>query len=146
MSKQQDPSYSMHYLGSTDAYDVYDVIIYPSLLDSHIVQNEYKQELRANLEQAKRNNRRVWNAVHLSRMSMKEMVSLTYRIVLPFLREPLQFKVYDVSDVTIGDEQTRMLDRLVRSTFQMTTVATRDEALPPGFKPTIEGGGDHHDG
>lgn len=138
MTIQSPPTYTITFLGSNDLYDVYDVVIYPDLLRDGDAQARYMQEVQENLQRAKAERRKVWGAVDLSRLSIGQLVSLTYKTVLPFIRKPMVFKVYGTNKQPLEDEEVRTLDWLVRHSFKMAIVQGRDAALPPNFVPHPE--------
>lgn len=127
------PAYSLTYLGSNDLYDVYDVVIYPELVINVSAQAEYKQHVMRNLEDAKQNRRKIWGAVDLSRLNLSQLITLAYRVTLPFIRQPMIFKVYGVGNLPDQDEGMRTLDWLLRQTFRMAVMPNRAAALPPRF-------------
>lgn len=127
------PTYRMTYLGSTEVYDVYDVVIYPGLVNNPAALAHYKRDVYGNLERAKAQRRKVWGAVDLSRLGPGMLIALAYRTVLPFIREPMVFKVYGTREVSIPDENTRTLSWLMHNTFKMGVKPDRQAALPPGF-------------
>ena len=129
----QAPTYTINFLGSTDLYDVYDVVIYPALLSDRAAQTRYKQHVQNNLTRAQQHRRSIWGAVDLSRLSLPQLIVLAYRLTLPFIRQPMIFKVYGVGVLPEQDESTKMLDWLMRHTFRMAVVANRAAALPPRF-------------
>lgn len=130
----RQPAYSLTYLGSTALYDVYDVVIYPLLVNDSAAQNAYKQQVRRNLDEARLNRRKVWGAVDLSRLNVTQLITLAYRITLPFIRQPMVFKVYGVAVLPENnDERTKTLDWLLRQTFRMAIMPNREAALPPHF-------------
>lgn len=130
------PAYRITYLGSTDLYDVYDVVIYPRLVSDVQAQASYKRRVQRDLEEAKLNRRKIWGAVDLSRLSLPQLVTLAYRVTLPFIRQPMVFKIYSVGNVRYEDENTRTLDWLLRQTFRMALMPNREAALPPRFVVT----------
>lgn len=131
------PAYRITYLGSTDLYDVYDVVIYPALVSDAQAQAVYKQQVMRNLEEAKLNRRKVWGAVDLGRLNLHQLITLAYRTTLPFIRQPMVFKVYGVGNLRYDDEGTKMLDWLLRQTFRMAVMPSREAALPPRFVVTL---------
>jgi hypothetical protein len=138
MTTGSPPTYTITFLGSSELYDVYDVVIYPDLLRDADAQARYKQQVQENLARAKAERRKVWGAVDLSRLSLGQLVSLTYKTVLPFIREPMVFKVYGTDKQSLEDEEVRTLDWLVRHSFKMAIVKSRVAALPPNFVPQPE--------
>lgn len=126
-------AYRITFLGSTELYDVYDVVIYPGLVRNADALLLYKQGVFGNLERAKLQRRKVWGAVDLSRLNTGQLITLAYRTVLPFIREPMIFKVYGIMPLTALDESTKTLNWLMQHTFKMGIMPSRDAALPPGF-------------
>jgi hypothetical protein len=124
------------YLGSNDLYDVYDVVIYPALVSDVQAQTEYKRHVMRNLDEARLNRRKVWGAVDLSRLNITQLITLAYRVTLPFIRQPMVFKVYGVGPLPDQDESARTLDWLLRQTFRMALMPNRAAALPPRFVVT----------
>lgn len=128
-----ESAYRITYLGSTDVYDVYDVVIYPELVSDAQAQATYKRQVMRNLEEAKLNRRKVWGAVDLSRLNLPQLITLAYRTTLPFIRQPMVFKVYGVGNMRYEDEGIKTLDWLLRQTFRMAVMPSREAALPPRF-------------
>jgi hypothetical protein len=125
--------YTITWLGSTDLYDVYDVVIDPALIRDGPALARYREQVSANLERARQAQRKVWGAVDLSRFSVPQLIALAYKAVLPFIREPMIFKVYGTRQVNGLDENTRTLSWLMMNKFKMVVVDSRADALPSGF-------------
>ena len=134
MSDTTPPSvFEITYLGSTELHDVYHVAIYPGLVGDLEAQHEYKQQVIGALTQAKNSQRNIWVVVDLSHLTTGQFVNLSYRIGLPFMREPMTVKAYGMGHLVVHDAATKSLDWLIRHTFRMEMVANRKAGLPPGF-------------
>lgn len=125
------PVYEITYLGNTELHDVYHVAIYPALVGNLEAQSQYKQQAVQALKQAKSNWRNIWVAVDLGHVTTAQLINLSYRIGLPFMHEPMTIKAYGIGNIVIHDAATKSLDWLMRHTFKMEMVATREAALPP---------------
>lgn len=125
------PTFEITYLGNTELHDVYHVAIYPALVGNLEAQNQYKQQVFHALAQARSSQRNIWVAVDLRHITVAQLINLSYRIGLPFMREPMTIKAYGMGHIVVKDAATKSLDWLIRHTFKMEMVATREAALPP---------------
>lgn len=125
------PIFEITYLGNTELHDVYHVAIYPTLVGNLEAQNQYKRQVAHALAQAKSSQRNIWVAVDLRHITVAQLINLSYHIGLPFMREPMTIKAYGMGHVVVKDTATKSLDWLIRHTFKMEMVATREAALPP---------------
>lgn len=134
MSDTTPPSvYEITYLGSTELHDVYHVAIYPGLVGNLEAQRQYKQHVTEALTQAKNSQRNIWVVVDLGHITTGQFVNLSYRIGLPFMREPMTVKAYGMGHIEVKDAATKSLDWLIRHTFKIEMVANRKAGLPPEF-------------
>ncbi len=133
-------AFAIRLAGSMPAYDVYDVVLYPQLVSDRAAQEAYKMLVRTNVSHARAAGRKAWAAVDLSHLQLNQMISLVYRIVLPFVRTPMIAKVYGSGPVreTELDDNMSMVAHVLRSAFRYALVDDRAAALPPGFVPPAE--------
>ena len=134
-------AYSFVFLGSTDRYDVYEMVFYPALLENEHAIMAYKNELSQLLVRAKAADHKAWMVVDLSQLLPKHMLGVTYRLALPFIRSPLIAKTYGttVLDDAILDKNMSLLSHIMRISFRHAVVANRKAALPPNFVPLNDG-------
>ena len=130
-------AYSFVFLGSTDRYDVYEMVFYPALLENEHAIMAYKNQLSQLLVRAKAADHKAWMVVDLSQLLPKHMLGVTYRLALPFIRSPLVAKTYGMHpDVDPALQQdVGLLRQITRISFGHAVVANREAALPLGFMP-----------
>ena len=132
-------AYTITFLGSTAHYEVYEVVLYPALLNNEDALAAYKQQLTKNLVRIKTTGRKGWGVIDVSRLSVGQIISLTYRLALPFVRAPMVVKSYgrDPFDETAFSEDTRLMVHIFRIAFRYALLPSREAALPPDFVPNV---------
>ena len=77
-------TYTMVYLGSNAQYDVYDIVLYPTLLADDQTLKAYKDDLSQTIVRAKAAGRKFMNSLsHIMRISFRHAVMPSCKAALP---------------------------------------------------------------
>ena len=134
---EYEGAYTMTFLGSTDRYDVSDLVLYPGIIEDAQAIAACKAQLFDNVYRAKANGRKMWIMVDLSQLTAQQRIGIAYRFVLPFVRTPMIAKTYGVTPLTApeADKDWGILQQIMRVAFRHAVMPSRAAALPPGFVP-----------
>lgn len=130
-------TYVMVYLGSTTQYDVYHIVLYPGVLKNEQAVAAFKQQATQLLAHAKAGRRKAWVAANLSHLTYQQMISIVYRLLMPFIRNPPILKTYGIArlaDESV-DKDIGVLHQIMRIAFRHELATSREEAFPPDFVP-----------
>lgn len=134
------PTVSVTLLGTTTRYTVYHVMFAAAFATDPVGQQAYQAYIDQLLAEATATHQRLWLVLDPSRVSRLDTLRLLYRFAVPNLFKPVTVRTYNADYHMVSESEHELMTMLllIRAAMRVTPwSSTFQEALPPGFVPTV---------